>query len=392
MKIVHICAHFNTTIEYQELALVRQQLNEGHLVIVITSDCHFNFPNFEESYKPVLGDRYIGTGVFYQEGIKIIRLKEVNRPHFLYHLKGLRKSIKAEKPDAIFCHGYEIGLLPVQSYLKNIPTVIDSHYIKLHKIKYSWQKKTIVNLVRLLKLLILSNKSNIYFVGITEESIEYLKQNLIPSSKVKFIPLGVNKQVFFFEKNIRDYFREELGISKNEVVICYSGKVEKYKGVKIILEALSELRNPSIILIIIGNGSMSYKNELIDYIKNNKLSNQVKFVPFCSKIELNKYYNASDIAVFPLSITISQLEASAVRLPIIIEDMQASKHRLLYHNGFAIKNGDIIDIVNKINILIDDTKLRQQMGAQSEKLVDKYYTWEIINNQFMQLIKNNHIN
>ena len=102
MHIVHVCAHFNTKIEYQDLALARQQIKIGHKVTVVTSDWHVNFPNYEETYKEILGERYIGEGEFLEESIKIIRLKLIDKPNLFLRLKNLKKVLKEIKPELIF--------------------------------------------------------------------------------------------------------------------------------------------------------------------------------------------------------------------------------------------------------------------------------------------------
>ena len=56
MHIVHVVTHFPTTkLEYQEVALAREQIKLGHKVTIVTSDWHNNFPNYDTVYKHVIG-------------------------------------------------------------------------------------------------------------------------------------------------------------------------------------------------------------------------------------------------------------------------------------------------------------------------------------------------
>jgi len=387
MKIVHICAHFNTIIEYQDLALVRKQIKQGHEVVVITSDYHFNFPNYDETYKDILGDRYIGTGVFYEENIKIIRLPLKSRPNFILYLKGLRETLKNEKPDAIICHGYEHGILGLQSYLNIVPIIIDSHFVNYHHMNYNLFKDFLYQIIKILKSYYLSKKNNIFFVGVTEESVNYLIKQNLPKEKIEFIPLGVDTNVFHKDYNLRMRVREKLNLKESDFVICYSGKIEEYKGVHLLIEALKNLSNNSIYLLIIGTGSKNYLANIKKMIHNYRLNNNVVFIPFCNKIELNEFYNASDIAVFPLNITISHIEALASGLPIIVEKIPAAVHRVKYNNGFLVERNDLKSLCEKIEILRTDKELREKMSLNAIRLAKECYSWNIINDSFLKLLK-----
>jgi glycosyltransferase involved in cell wall biosynthesis len=391
MHIVHVCAHFTTKLEYQELALAREEIRTGHRVSVVTSEWNFNFPNYEATYKKILGERFIGKGHFIEEGINIYRLKLISLPNVFLRLKNCVSVLKKISPDLIICHGFEYGFLGVQSARVNVPVIIDSHWMPVY-FKGPEFKRTYKDFIRekvsRLKAKYLLRR-NTYFFGVTEESVDYITSFGIPGDRVKLIPLGANLDHFKFNEDIRESIRAGFHIDKSAVVLCFSGKVEEYKGVHLIIESMRLLNRQDLYLFIIGNGSEKYKNSLLGMVDSSGLQNRVFFIDFANKQELNNYFCASDIYITPLDVTISHLEAMAARLPIIVEDLKGIQHRLSNGNGLTVKANDVEDIAAKIGSLATDPLLRKKMGANGEQLVKNHFNWEALNKRILNLTESN---
>ena len=232
------------------------------------------------------------------------------------------------------------------------------------------------------------NVKGVKFFGVTEEAVLHLhKGGGIPSSKIKLIPLAANTSIFFPSPEIRSAQRSELNLKDKDILLCYSGKIEEYKGIHLILEAMHCIKNMNIYCLIVGGGSEVYKKRLDELCEINSLHERVYFRSFTNKEELNKYFNASDIAVYPKSVTISHIEAMAVGLPIIIEDLPGIKHRIKNNNGFAVKANDIKMLAYYINILSGDIRLRKKMGNSCLNLIKDEFNWERINQEILSLIK-----
>jgi len=391
MHIVHVVKHFPTTkLEYQEVALAREQINLGNDVTILTGDRHNDFPNYDENYYSIIGPRYVGTGKSVEEGITIIRLKLLDKINIFTRLKGLRRAIRKVKPDLIICHGYEVGLLPLQSCFKNIPLIIDSHYLDVYR------KSAKKNLISILKRKIeriffliygfLLKQHNVKFFGVTEESVNNIsKLGLIPKERIKLIPLGVNLDSFYSSEDLKIEMRNKLDIPINDFVLIYTGKIEKYKGVHLLIEVLRQLRHNDLWLVIIGNGSIDYINYLKSLAEKYKVSDRVKHYPFSDKQMLNKYFNCADIAVYPLDVSISHIEAMATQLPIILENLPGVQHRVQNNNGYLVKFGNISMLAEKIEKLISDPELLQTMSSNSLELVNSKFKWDMINRQILSM-------
>ena len=389
MHIVHVCLHFNTKIEYQELALAREQIRTGHKVTVVTSEWHPNFKNYESIYKPVLGQRHIGTGVFLEENITIYRLKLLNRPSIFRRLKGAVQIINKIQPDLVICHGFEVGLLLFQATHAKCKIIVDSHQMPLHSrelSKISKAKFNLNNLLSKIKGLYIQLHKRVVCVGVTEDSIDYLSSSYCPKKRIHLIPLGADTTCFFPDKLIREKTREVFKFKENDVVLIFTGKVQENKGVHYIIESMAHLASEgttNLSIFIIGSGPSSYLKKLHTIIGQNSLGSKVNIIDFTDKVTLNKYFNASDVAVYPKEVTISHMEAMAVGLPIIIEKLNGIQHRIKSGNGYGICS--LEELTSKLKELSIDKELRIKMGALSLKLITEKYNWVHINQKFLQI-------
>lgn len=389
MHIVHICLNFNTIIEYQELALAREQIRLGHQVTVITSDWNPNFKNYQSIYNEILGDRYIGTGTFIEEGITIYRLKLINNPSIFTRLKGARKLIKMLNPDLVFCHNFEIGILLFQAMIAKCKIIVDSHYMPIQYIDNNWIqqfKHDLSQFFNKAKGLTIRLRKNIICIGVTEESVLNLTKSLCPVRRVNLVPLAADTNCFYPAFDIRKKTREKLGLHENEFLIIFTGKIQENKGVHHIINAIGSLAKEGINkikLLLVGNGPEEYINRINGLISTNKLKSSVHIINFSNRTELNMYFNAAEVAVYPNEVSISHLEAMSVGLPIIIENLPGIQHRLSNNNGYGISNEE--ELRDRIRQLYLNEKLRKQMGVNSRMMVTEALNWKAINAKLMDI-------
>ena len=60
MKIVHLCSYIQPKLGYQEYYLAKEHAKMGHEVIVISSDRYYPFPDYNNTIKKILGNRFVG--------------------------------------------------------------------------------------------------------------------------------------------------------------------------------------------------------------------------------------------------------------------------------------------------------------------------------------------
>lgn len=154
--------------------------------------------------------------------------------------------------------------------------------------------------------------------------------------------------------------------------ILHSGRLSYEKRVDLVLRAFARLSEiyPHIRLIIVGEGPE--KSKLTTLANILGVEKQVDFAGFVPHDLLPSLYSEAD--VFATASTIETqglvvLEAMACGLPIVGVNAMAIpelvKHKL---NGFLVLPDDEIALVEALDRLLQDSRLRTAMGSASRKL------------------------
>jgi glycosyltransferase involved in cell wall biosynthesis len=156
------------------------------------------------------------------------------------------------------------------------------------------------------------------------------------------------------------------------VHLLYVGRLERYKGLYLLLEALREI--PNVRLTVVGDGS--YREELERLAEGN----DVRFEGFQSRPA--KYYAEADIFVMPSlgpeGFGLVTMEAMAHAVPCLISDLDV--HREITGDGTAamlFRNGDVQDLRGKLQELIGNTSLRSAYSAAGYHRVEEVYNSDV---------------
>jgi glycosyltransferase involved in cell wall biosynthesis len=157
----------------------------------------------------------------------------------------------------------------------------------------------------------------------------------------------------------------------NPTHVLFVGRLERYKGLYLLLEALRGM--PDVRLTVVGDGS--YRKELEQMAQGM----DVRFEGF--QRHPAPYYADADIFVMPSlgpeGFGIVTMEAMAHGLPCVISDLDV--HREITGGGTAamlFRNGNADDLRQKLHQLIRDRSLRSTYAAAGYQRVEKVYTSE----------------
>ena len=203
---------------------------------------------------------------------------------------------------------------------------------------------------------------------------EILENYDVPEDKIIVIPNGVDIDEFKPDEERKKSIRERYGIKEDEVILMFSGYEFKRKGLRYIIEALPQVKGEVKLLVIGKDNPKPYKELALTLGVSDKII-FAGFVP-----DISEYYAASDVFVFPTAyeaFSLATLEAVASGLPILATKVNGTEELIEEgYNGFFIKR-DPADIAEKINILIEDESLREQMGKNARKTAENY-SWDKI--------------
>lgn len=171
-----------------------------------------------------------------------------------------------------------------------------------------------------------------------------------------------------------------LGASPGEQILLFLGHLEPRKQPLFLLEVLQELlaARRRIRLIICGNGP------LLDTLQRNVrqmgLEKHVALTGMIGEEAKPDYYNLADVVLFP-----SMLEGFGL---VVGEAMSCGKPVVAFNTsaipevvddgvtGFLAQPGDRGDFVGKILRLLDNRKLRLEMGIRAWERVERLFRWE----------------
>lgn len=223
---------------------------------------------------------------------------------------------------------------------------------------------------------------------------EAMKNELIelgfPPKKISVCYNGVDPKKYSAEKVSNERIkriRESYGISENDLLILFIGRLVYVKGVDKLIMAMPRVleKFPNAKLVIVGLGDM--KEYLSSLVKRLKLDNTVKFCfEFVSEQDRIAYYASCDVAVFPSlyePFGIVALEAMSMGKPVVVGAAGVSGMREIViptgpeQCGYHVNPSDPSDIAWALISLFQDPQRMNHFGKNSRKRVLDEFTWEI---------------
>jgi len=225
---------------------------------------------------------------------------------------------------------------------------------------------------------------------ITCASLDYIKcsqiGNLYKKYKNKFIEIPFGVDINKFKPNPSNK-------NKNIFQILFVGGLDRahyFKGINILLEAMAKIEIKNWQLNIVGKGDLKYQYQ--KQAEKLNISNKVNFLGKISDEKKIKIYQQADLFVLP-SINKNEafglvlLEAMASGIPVIASNLPGV--RTVFQDGiqgYLVKPNNLIDLKEKIEIILNDSELKNKMGQAARRLVEKKYNLKNIKNKLNNII------
>lgn len=387
MKIVHVEDCFLPTAGYQLNFLAKWNKIHGHDVTIITSNSMkpWESNGFLPKNKTAISDIHYSK----ETGVKVIRINSFFRfsgREFLS--REMFKTINYLAPDIIMIHGLEtltgIRLIINKVITEKYPLIVDSHMLKeASKNKFSRLFYYLFRKITTNKII----KKRIKIIAVSEATKNFLEEIVgVPEDLIFVASLGTDSSLFFKDNQLKLDYRKKLGISPTDFVIIYTGKFTLNKKPHLLLDAFKKVldNKKDLKLIMVGSGNTDYAKDLIRefYANSNIIYLETQPVR-----ELNKLYNAADIAVWPAASSLSFFDAQIVGLPVILEDTPINRERLKFNNGIVY--GKTKEDLEKA--ILSLYKLEKEkislMGNNGKVVVKKEFTYDSISKRIEQIMK-----
>lgn len=291
----------------------------------------------------------------------------------------LRQSWKSRPPDAVYVATEgPLGLSAVRAARQlGIPTVSGFHTNFHHYCKHygvGWLQNLALRYLRWFH-----NQT-----GCTLVANEDLRARLqgVGFNNVSILDRGVDTHLFAPQRRCIE-LRREWGISGNDLVLIYVGRIAAEKNLELAIEAYREMRrfNDRLKFVIVGDGPLrrALQREHTELI----------FAGMQTGEQLARYYASADVFLFPSETETFgnvTLEAMASGLVVIAYNYAGAKlHITNEETGVVVRFGDAQAFVDSACGLIREPEAIKRIRRQARQYIT-YLDWPRVVERFEALL------
>lgn len=279
--------------------------------------------------------------------------------------------IETWKADAILVYGwaYQAHLKAIWYFKNKIPVFFRGDSTLLNK------KNSLKNSIKNVLLnRVYRHTDHAFYVG--KNSKAYFEKFGLKNDQLTFAPHAIDNERF--AKNYTTEalaLRQKISVKPEKILILFAGKLEPVKNPDLLLNAFEKLNQPSTHLLFVGNGplekQLKAKKELL------KTASQIHFIDFQNQSAMPGIYQACDLFCLPSKSETWGLavnEAMACGKAVLVSDQVGCAVDLVFEekNGAIFQSENELDLVQKLQRLIQHKTLLAQFGASSFNIIQSW--------------------
>lgn len=221
-------------------------------------------------------------------------------------------------------------------------------------------------------------------IAVSNQMKSELVRRGLETSKIKVVPNGTRLPAVDLSA-IRCPSLTEFGLAPSRKTIGYVGRLSVEKGVSALAQIAGRILTlrPDTQLLVVGDGS---DRAVLDDLQQ-EFPGRVVLAGFQDNVD--RFYPLMDFAIFPSQdegMPLALLEAMSYSIPVVATAVGGVPEVISSGlDGFLFSPQDIDGMVQKSLELIQDSTLRQQVGQNARRKVEKEFTdkamtkrtWEI---------------
>jgi len=339
--------------------LSKKLLERGHKITVITRG------SAGKTVKEVVD----GINIFYVSFFPVYPF------HLWVHGAFVNQLLKFLEPELSLVHLHSPITPAIKTSLPVITTVhtpmkIDARYHEIFDLKSLFEKVQSGFVYPPMELGLFKISRKITTVSRTV-ALELREYGLDPS-KITVVKNGVDSQSFFPLKQKES----------DEKYVLYTGVLRARKGLFDLVQCASHVckTRPNSKFIICGKGPFRKRIEMT--VKKMGLEKQIIFLGYVSRDDLIDIYQNAAVQVVPShyeGMPNVLLEGMSCGLPVVATNIGGNNEVIVSGmNGFLVPTKAPQIMAETILKLLNDGKLRKEIGEEARKTIEKYYTWDKI--------------
>jgi glycosyltransferase involved in cell wall biosynthesis len=286
---------------------------------------------------------------------------------------GLQNEIEQWQPTALLVYGWSfVSHLKCIRYFHNkIPVLFRGDSTLLD------EKPGIRRIIRRLFLKWVYTKIDYaLYAGINNK--HYFLEHGVPPHRLIHCPHAIDNTRFYDNTGGCQQQAEEkkakLGITQNDLVILFAGKLEVKKKPLFLLELAQQIKDERLKFLVVGNGIL--EKEMKEKAAGDT---RIQFIDFCNQSQMPVMYRTADVFILPSqgpgeTWGLAANEAMASGLAVMLSAKAGGAADLVQENvnGIVFEPADVQKCTELISRLLNDKNLLIQMKAASRRIISGF--------------------
>ena len=227
--------------------------------------------------------------------------------------------------------------------------------------------------------------------SISAAMVQRLELKGVASSRCELLPNWVDLESIRPQQDpshLQNPYRQELGIAPDQLVLMYSGSMNKKQGLELLVKVIAQLADmPQLVWLLAGEGPT--KAELV---RSTEGFSQVIHLPLQPAERMNDWLNAADIHLLPQKAGAADLVLPSKLLgmlasgrPVVATSTPGSElAELASEAGACTIPGDADAFADALRQLISDPEQRLMAGKRARKLAEERFGKDAVLKRFEQ--------
>lgn len=201
--------------------------------------------------------------------------------------------------------------------------------------------------------------------------------SFLQDEKLKVIPNGIDLTEYLKlpEKNS---FNQKYTKLKNNRYVLFMGRINKIKGLDLLVEAFRKLNKdcPDLYLVIAGPDNDDYSKEIEHKLDEYAIRKRVIFTGMLEGDEKLAAFTGAELFVLPSyseNFGMAVVEAMACCTPVVVSDKVGIYREIEKENAGIVVETDPESLYSGIKNLLDDPVLKNEVSTNGRKLVNNFY-------------------
>ncbi len=330
----------------------------------------FYVADWSERFGKAFGPSRFPPGEYRHAGIDVHRLRSLAVRRWVV-LRGLRRALRDLRPDIVEASGISSPLTWQAARVAQrlgIPLVVSHHMPRLAPSDTGLLERAQAFIGRR----VLDRTAGVFFVSDEAREHAVERYGRLPERSWQ-MPLGVDTATFCpgdreaWTANRRTV-RERLGIDADTPLVVYTGRLEESKGMGILAAAMNRPETSGIRFAFAGQGACE---GLLRACPNAHL---LGYRPLGELVDL---YRACDLAVWPDSMSVSQLHVLACGSPLLIPAPHP-KPELIDCGAKTFPRGDVAALAAAIQRLATRRPVTWEAATDAARAAAGQCSWAAI--------------